>query len=62
MVFGEITVNGEISFESIVRKAIKEVGYISNDIGMNYQTANIIVAIDKQSPEIAQSVHLNKSE
>jgi S-adenosylmethionine synthetase len=29
---------------------------------MNYQTANIIVAIDKQSPDIAQSVHLNKSE
>ena len=62
MVFGEITVNGEINFESIVRKAIKEVGYISNDIGMNCQTANIIVAIDKQSPEIAQSVHLNKSD
>ena len=62
MVFGEITVNGEINFEGIVRKAIKEVGYISTDIGMNYQTANIIVAIDKQSPEIAQSVHLNKSD
>jgi len=29
---------------------------------MNYQTANVLVAIDKQSPDIAQSVHLNKSD
>ena len=62
MVFGEISVNGEVNFEATVRKAIKEVGYISNDIGMNYQTATVIVAIDKQSQDIAQSVHLGKSE
>jgi S-adenosylmethionine synthetase len=29
---------------------------------MDYKTATIIVAIDKQSPDIAQSVHVNKSE
>ena len=41
--FGEIIINDEIDFEEIVRKGIKEVGYISTDIGMNYQTANMIV-------------------
>ena len=61
MVFGEITVNGEVNFEQIARQAIKEIGYDSNDIGMDYKTATIIVAIDKQSPDIAQGVHLNKS-
>ena len=62
MVFGEITVNGEVNFEQIARQAIKEIGYDSNDVGMDYKTATIIVAIDKQSPDIAQGVHLNKAE
>lgn len=62
MVFGEITVNGEVNFEQIARQAIKEIGYDSNDVGMDYKNATIIVAIDKQSPDIAQGVHLNKSE
>jgi S-adenosylmethionine synthetase len=62
MVFGEITVNGEVNFEQIARQAIKEIGYDSNEIGMDYKTATIIVAIDKQSPDIAQGVHLNKSD
>lgn len=30
MVFGEITVNGEVNFEQIARQAIKEIGYDSN--------------------------------
>lgn len=62
MVFGEITVDGEINFEQTARQAIKEIGYTSTDVGMDYKTATIIVAIDKQSPDIAQGVHLNKSE
>lgn len=62
MVFGEITVNGEVNFEQIARQAIKEIGYDSNEVGMDYKTATIIVAIDKQSPDIAQGVHLNKAE
>jgi len=62
MVFGEITVDGEVNFEQTARQAIKEIGYTSTDVGMDYKTATIIVAIDKQSPDIAQGVHLNKSE
>ncbi len=30
MIFGEITVNGDVNFESVVRRAIKEIGYESN--------------------------------
>lgn len=50
MVFGEITTKAEISFELVARQAIKEAGYDHVDIGMDYKTATIIVAIDKQSP------------
>ena len=62
MVFGQISTTGEVNFEQVARQAIKEVGYDSNEIGMDYKTATIIVAIDKQSPEIAQSVHQNKKD
>lgn len=50
MVFGEISTNGDVNFEQVARQAIKEVGYDSNDIGMDYKTATVIIAIDKQSP------------
>jgi len=61
MIFGEISTKAEIQFEQIVRKAVKDVGYESVDIGMDYKTATIIIAIDRQSPEIANSVHVNKA-
>jgi S-adenosylmethionine synthetase len=57
MVFGEISSTAEPNIELITRQAIKEVGYDSLDIGMDYKTATVIVALDKQSPEIAQGVH-----
>lgn len=60
MVFGEVTLKGDINTEQIVRKAIKEVGYDSVDVGMDYKTATVIVALDQQSPQIAQSVHVDK--
>ena len=52
----------EVNFEQTVRTAIKEVGYNDINVGMDYKTATIMVAMDKQSPEIAQSVHIDKHE
>jgi S-adenosylmethionine synthetase len=62
MVFGEITTKADLNIEQITRQAIKEVGYESFDVGIDYKTATIIVAIDKQSSEIAEGVHLNRQE
>lgn len=62
MVFGEITTKAKIVVEQVVRDAIKEVGYDSLDKGMDYKTATIIVGLDQQSPEIAESVHVGKKE
>lgn len=62
MVFGEISTEAEINIELVARQAIKEVGYTSTEVGMDCKTATIIVAIDRQSPEIAHSVHLDKKE
>ena len=62
MVFGEISTKAEPNVEQVVRQAIKEVGYDSVDIGMDYRTATVIVALDKQSSEIAEGVHVNRKE
>jgi len=61
MVFGEITTKGNINYEQVVRNAIKNVGYDDVAKGMDYKTANIIVALEEQSPDIAQAVHVNKT-
>lgn len=62
MVFGEITSNAKISYEQVVRQAVKEIGYDSYEKGADYKSCSIIVAIEQQSKEISEAVHLNKKE
>ena len=45
-----------MDIEAVARNAIKEIGYDSEDVGMDYKTCNIRVNISKQSSDIAQGV------
>lgn len=60
MVFGQISLKGTIHAEEIVRNTVKEIGYQDANIGIDYNTATIVVNLDRQSVEIAKSVHLDK--
>jgi len=60
MVFGEITTKANVNYEQVVRETLKQIGYDAKEKGMDYRTANIVVAIEDQSPDIAQGVHVDK--
>jgi len=62
MVLGEITCSGPIDYQRVIRTAIKEIGYDDSSKGFDYKTCNVLVAIEEQSPDIAQGVHLNRSD
>merc|ERR1719296_325602 len=62
MIFGEITTSTTVNDEQVIRDAIKDIGYNDPAKGFDYKTCNVIVAIEEQSPDIAQSVDAVKVE
>ncbi|MFN3544279.1 MAG: methionine adenosyltransferase [Thiobacillus sp.] len=57
VIAGEITTSAVIDFSQTARETIKRIGYDSSDKGFDYHTCAVMVAVGKQSPDIAQGVN-----
>jgi S-adenosylmethionine synthetase len=56
VVAGEITSKAVVDIPSVVRNTIKEIGYTEPEMGFDYENCAVVVALDKQSPDISQGV------
>ncbi|MCY7334443.1 MAG: methionine adenosyltransferase [Pseudanabaena sp. CAN_BIN31] len=58
LITGEITTKAHVNYVDIARKKIAEIGYISADNGFSANSCAVMVALDEQSPDIAQGVNV----
>ena len=56
LIMGEITTKANIDFQQIARDTIRRIGYTDAAMGFDADTCAVIVAMDKQSPDIAMGV------
>ena len=56
LIMGEITTKANLDFQKIARDTIRRIGYTDAAMGFDAETCAVIVAMDKQSPDIAMGV------
>jgi S-adenosylmethionine synthetase len=57
LITGEITTKANVNFVNLARKKIAEIGYTDAVNGFSAESASVLVALDEQSPDIAQGVN-----
>ncbi len=57
---GEITTTANVDYIKVARDTLKDIGYDNTDYGIDYKGCAVLVAYDKQSPDIAQGVDEGK--
>jgi S-adenosylmethionine synthetase len=61
VIAGEITSKGTIDYQQVVRSVIRDVGYTDDEMGIAADTCSVLVAVGKQSGDIAMGVNEDES-
>ncbi|RMG09230.1 MAG: methionine adenosyltransferase [Planctomycetota bacterium] len=56
LISGEITTQAKVDYQTIARDTIREIGYTDPSLGFSADEVAVLVALDRQSPDIAQGV------
>lgn len=63
MLLGETgTTKDQVNFEQVARDVAQQIGYTSNEVGLDGAKCNVIVNVQPQAVEIADCVHTAKDE
>lgn len=57
LITGEISTSAQVNIATIARETIAQIGYVRVEYGLDAATAAVLVALDQQSPDIAQGVN-----
>ncbi len=62
VIAGEISSAAGVDLQDVARSTIREIGYTSPDVGFDADSCAVLVALDKQSPDIARGVNEGEGE
>lgn len=60
VVAGEVTTTARVDYAHVAREAIRRIGYDSSEKGFDYKSCGVMVALDRQSPDISQGVSVGE--
>ena len=53
---GEITTHAHVDYQEVARNTIRDIGYVSSEMGFDADTCAVLTSLDRQSPDISQGV------
>lgn len=59
---GEITTKANVDYQAVARQVIRDVGYTDDQMGICADTCSVLIALGRQSPDIAQGVNENTAQ
>src|SRR5207344_58216 len=60
VIAGELTTKAVLDYASLARECVRDIGYVGGEFGFDADAVGVLVALDKQSPDIAQGVDASR--